>query len=508
MTGRPMTDKIYRATLILMIALAAGLSAFALFVKLNAPIIDAFGFRQTQTAISIFYMMKGSPIFAYETPVLGAPWAIPFEFPTYHVIVAVFARMFGHLDATGRIVSYIFFLLCLYPIARIYRLHNAPRHALTITAILALASPLYVLYSRAFLIETTALFFALTWLWLFCEEMKDHRRGVTAFGVGIGALAMLTKPTTFLPVVIFAFVLMVPPVVQNLRQSAYRAAIMRLLLAAVLTLPAIAIGYLWVRWTDDIRILNPFADVLTSAKLRNWNFGYPGQRTSADFWAVVTGRIPVEIFGYASLGALLPIGAGLAFKRTQLLTIAAAVTFFGALLLFPNLHFIHNYYQTSVAIFAIMACALGICALYELNSKPLAFAALIGLGGSQLAYSYKTTLGTIRADHTFDQTYQIGRMATKITTPNDALIVFGSDWSSEIPYYAERKSIGVPGWASDAQLAALARAPLDFLGGLKLGGVIVCDPVGRPALQKAANQLIAGLSLKGQAAACKLYAPN
>ena len=502
------TDKVYDFALVAMLSSAACLSLYALFAKLNGPIIDAFGFRQTQTAISVFYMLRGSAIFAYETPVLGYPWAIPFEFPTYQAIVAIFSSLFGHLDATGRIVSYVFFLLCAYPISRLYKLYDAPRLALPITIILGLASPLYVLYSRAFLIETTALFFSLMWLWLFASELKAHLTRVALICAGLGTVAMLTKSTTFLSVAIFALVLLVPHVIQQARLRSYRAAAGCLILAAAVTLPPIAIGYGWVMWTDSIRSMNRFGDFLSSANLWHWNFGYPGQRQSAEFWKVVAGRIPVDVFGYASLAALLPIGVSLAWRQTRLLAFAAVATVMGGLLIFPNLHFVHSYYQTSIAIFAMMACALGVSAIYEITSKPLALVILISIAGSQQYYSYKYTLRTITADHKYNQTYAIARLAKKLTSPTDVLIVFGADWSSEIPYYAERKSLSVPGWASDDQLAALVRAPQDFLGTSRLGGLVLCAPAGRPAMQAAADQLIVGMALKGEVAACKLYTPT
>ena len=508
MTGSQVIDKLYRPTLIALMALSIAFSVYALFIKLNGPILDAFGFRQTQTAISIFYMLKGGPILGYETPVLGYPWAIPFEFPVYHSIVAAFSYFFGHLDATGRLVSYAFFILCAYPIAGIYKLYAAPRYALPMTIIFALGSPLYLLYSRAFLIETTALFFSLMWLWLFCSEMKRHENGVALLCLVFGILAVLTKSTTFLSVTLFGFAIMMQVVIERARLAAYREVATVLVLAAAITLIPIAIGYAWVVWTDQVKMMNPFGYVLTSASLQQWNFARPGQRTSAEVWKVFTQRVPIEMFGYASLAALFPIGAGIAWKQTRLLTVAALVTFMGTLLIFTNLQFVHNYYQTSIAIFAMMACALGICAIAERGSKLLALIILIGISASQLHHSYKTVFPFIGADHKQSQLYKIGKMARMNIAPDDALIVFGMDWSSEIPYYAERKAIGVPGWISDAQLTALARTPQNFLGGLHLGGVIVCDPVGRPAMKAALTQMIAGMSIKGEAGACKLYTPG
>src|SRR5688572_31609546 len=86
------------------IALAgAGFVGFLLRTSAS-PLIDAHPFRQTQTAISVFHMMRGGPWLAYYTPVLGAPWAIPFEAPLYHWSVAALATVFP-LELSGRIAS-------------------------------------------------------------------------------------------------------------------------------------------------------------------------------------------------------------------------------------------------------------------------------------------------------------------------------------------------------------------------------------------------------------------
>src|SRR6476620_12070476 len=54
----------------------------------NHPLMDFHSFRQTQTAISTAYLIQGGNWLSSETPVLGAPWSIPFEFPVYRWMVA------------------------------------------------------------------------------------------------------------------------------------------------------------------------------------------------------------------------------------------------------------------------------------------------------------------------------------------------------------------------------------------------------------------------------------
>src|SRR5690242_6357999 len=69
------------------LALVALHSGYWLVAGINQPIADLHQFRQTQTAITAYWMAKGGPWLAYETPVLGYPWSIPFEFPVYQYLL-------------------------------------------------------------------------------------------------------------------------------------------------------------------------------------------------------------------------------------------------------------------------------------------------------------------------------------------------------------------------------------------------------------------------------------
>ena len=67
---------------------------------------DRHGFRQTQTALTSYTLLNGGPFFRYETPVLGAPWSIPFELPLYQWLAAKMAQITGMgLNAAGQLVN-------------------------------------------------------------------------------------------------------------------------------------------------------------------------------------------------------------------------------------------------------------------------------------------------------------------------------------------------------------------------------------------------------------------
>lgn len=56
-------------------------ACYLMSIGWNSSLIGPHDFRQTQTAISVFYLLKGGPWINYITPVLGPDWSIPYEFP-------------------------------------------------------------------------------------------------------------------------------------------------------------------------------------------------------------------------------------------------------------------------------------------------------------------------------------------------------------------------------------------------------------------------------------------
>jgi hypothetical protein len=101
--------------------------------------------------------------FAYETPVAGMPWSIPFEFPIYQYLVALASQLTGFsLDATGRVTSFVFLALCLIPVRSITKNLNLPTSTFYIFSALLFSSPLYLYWGRTFMIETVAIFLSVT----------------------------------------------------------------------------------------------------------------------------------------------------------------------------------------------------------------------------------------------------------------------------------------------------------------------------------------------------------
>jgi hypothetical protein len=133
-------------------ALATLCSLWALTREWDKPLLDLHSFRQTQTAISTYYMVgKPSVLLDYETPILGKPWAIPLEVPFYQWVVARWHEWTGMgLDQSGKFISIIFLFACLWPVWKLLQELSIPPAPRWLTAAVFLSVPLHLYWGRAF----------------------------------------------------------------------------------------------------------------------------------------------------------------------------------------------------------------------------------------------------------------------------------------------------------------------------------------------------------------------
>ena len=138
---------------------------------------DFHGFRQSQVAISIYYLLKDGFTLNYQTPVLGAPWSIPLEFPTYQFLVASLVKIFGfQIETTGRFVSLVFFYLCITTVLLILKELGIEHNKRLLSASLILISPVYIFWSRTTLIESTALALSLLYIYFLILAIDGSKK--------------------------------------------------------------------------------------------------------------------------------------------------------------------------------------------------------------------------------------------------------------------------------------------------------------------------------------------
>jgi len=447
-----------------------GVQAAVLGYWLNYPLLDEHAFRQTQTALTAYWLLKDFDLLHYITPVLGAPWAIPFEFPLYQLFVALLAEFFPYLgfDAAGRIVSWCFSIASVYPLARIVTRYAQNETAGLTAACFYLACPFYLFWGRTAMIESTALFFSLMCLWWFICLGDSPSWRFAALATLSGICAALVKVTTIPAYMLagYAHIFCI-----RRKTALFNRDAILFILPGTLSLLAV---YLWQAHADQVKMLNDIASKLTSVNLSQWNFGTLAQRLSADTWHRLIQRIFKEILSPPGTIALV-LGAAAFFRVTpglnKLFAAASLVVFALPLLIFTNLHYVHNYYQT--------ACAIALLASFAFLISPRNGNLGRYHAAAVILISIFLVSGFVRYPKRIEKALQNETLAAaeivRLNTPQDsAILVYGYDWSSEIPYYAQRKALVSPNWR-EGELPNKSTDDIlkARLGGLPMSALIV-----------------------------------
>ena len=501
--GRPVV------TCLLVVAALAALAEAGHFLisGLSAPLLDIYAFRQTQTALTAYWLLHGGPWLKYETPNLGYPWSIPFEFPLYQWVVAILAATGLSLEASGRLVSFGFHVACLWPIARMSRWAGFGHKGLLVFATLFLSAPLYIYWARGFMIESCALFFSLLAVsYVLDIFLARSVVPVTVTAAVAGSLGALVKLTTFVPALCLSALVLVAFLVRVRRQWAQRDNLIRIASACVAILIPVATCSAWTRFSDAVKAENPLAaGHLTSDVLLPFTVGTLPQRFSAELWArVISGQILPDFLGYSTILAGVAVGAVLLRRNSTFLGLAAIGGFLSAPLAFSNLYIVHSYYPYANGVYLLCAVAIGITTLLQAGRPVVALVLLALIAGGQQWYFYRVYPPIGFRDANGDRYYEIALVSRDIVPASEALIVLGDDWSPVSLYISRHKGLVLPNWNNLS--AKVFQDPQPFLGGSKLGGIIYCpaylDTYGKD--NQALVRFLADRKTLAQTSDCKL----
>ena len=145
-------------------------------VGLRHSLLEVHDFRQVQTALTARCLQEEGWSLAYPTPLFGPPWSAPMEFPFYQVCVARFGALTGlPLEPAGRLVALGFLYLSLPAWFGLAGLLGLPPARRWLLLSLILLSPVYLYYSRSFMIESTTLCASAWFLFAYCRALEGRR---------------------------------------------------------------------------------------------------------------------------------------------------------------------------------------------------------------------------------------------------------------------------------------------------------------------------------------------
>ncbi len=403
-------------------------------------------FRQAQTAISAYHIQKDNDFsLAYPTPVLGKPWSIPMEFPLYQWSAVWVSNATGlGLVQAGRLVSIVCFYLTLPALYLLLGLGGLPAGRRWLALAFVLTCPLYTIYTRSFMIETMALMFSVWFLFGYIRAVERRRAGWLGLALVAGTLAGLVKITTFMFVLLPAFGWTLWHLWRTRpgRDAAWKPAwTSTFVFGLTAALVPVAVSLWWVAYADAIKAQNPAGAFLTSANLRNYNFGI-GRRFDPVVWNQHWYQIFREI---TSVPVTLLAGAlAVVFAwRWWGWIVAMLVLFFAVQVVFPELYAWHAYYYVANAFTLMIAFAAVGWGLLDSRLPRVAAWALIGvlLGGQVWGFfrvQYESMHGTSQGGSPMTKALRA------VTEPDDVLLIAGEDWSSIIPYYSQRRALMIP----------------------------------------------------------------
>jgi hypothetical protein len=433
-------------------------------------ILDQYGFRQAQTAISVDYIAHGGPWLDYETPVLGPPWSIPFEFPLYQWTAALFVTAFHlRVDQACRITSVAFFYLSFCPLNLLLATLGLNKVQRWPFFILMLVSPTYLFWSRAALIESCSVFLGITYLWLSAKYINEPRTTTGVAAICLGCLGAMVKLPTFCGFSLCAGLILLGK--GRAGHMRTRSELQRLVIAGIyLLVMPMMVGYGWTRYADAIKLRNLLAGFIVSSALNAFTFGPLKLRFEPQFWSVIWFRGVPDILGgqvtLASVVVVLPL-----VRAKKIHAVASVFIFIVALLVFANLHYVHKYYQYEIGLFLIGAVSFLIADAISGNRSRWCGLIVLSIAIVTGLHQYYATYYQSQIKDNLALAPTANAIQAR-TVSGETVIIYGMDWSPELPYYSGRRAIALRN--SERPSDIRLRRALAGLGEHRLGAMAVC----------------------------------
>ena len=436
------------------LVLVAGLIAMVCFrlPNLSNPLIDHHDFRQTQTAITSYWLAHGSfDIFNYQTPLFGAQWTVPFEFPLYQAIVAAIHMVGVPLDLACRSVSVLLFSLAIFTTVVLLRTLRADSNLGIVFVLLCAVSPYAIVWSRACLIDFTCVLVSLLYVVQALSWAEGRSWFKTASLVAVGSLAACTKVTSFpvywVPVSLIVAneaLGMLRATSESTRRCIREWFIFAVKAVCVLILP-ILVAYLWTQHTDVLKTRSALAPHwLQSKDLAGWNYGSWAQRMKWSNWVQIWDRIrDLILLGTWPL-ILLGLYATPRYPaKLRLVLLGLSIGAVSTVFVFFNLYVVHDYYLCAIFIPIVLFAAVGVDSICSFRHDRAWIAGVIFLFIS-IPAAHSFTSDYVKASYTDYQNHELlvaCQQVRDIVPKGDEIVVFGEDWNSRVPYYCQRKAI-------------------------------------------------------------------
>ena len=429
-----------------------GIFAFALLAhgilvtrNWTAGFMPGHEFRQAQTAITADYIDRQDNFsLLYETPILGKPWvSILLEVPVYEWSVVWLSRVaeLPHHQAARSISLACFYLTLPALYLLLGRLGLAwPRRLLVLA--LVMVCPVYIFYSRAFLMESMELM-CCAWFLFGYVRMMDRRRWywfllATVAGTGAALIKSATLAVWLCPAAAYSIWLLAQTARTRAGWGAFFQVVFWGLAGVVVPLGALR---LWIGLTDPIKAAHASAWIFTAKNLSEGNWGLTDilARFSAGTWGTLLDRWSEAIMPPWLIGAGLIAGL-VFFPRERGRVLGLGGVFFLAQLLFPFAYAYQEYYFYACAVFVLGAFGFILHALLDSRLPRWCCWLVIAVPFAAQLNTYWRNyhdVQILRSNGGFPFTEALRDLVPR----ESVIIVAGADWAAMIPLYSGHKAL-------------------------------------------------------------------
>ncbi|NLH50105.1 MAG: hypothetical protein GX444_16120 [Myxococcales bacterium] len=418
------------------------LAALARLYHLNAPLADRQSWNQVSAATVIRHFVEdGIDPWRTQWDVLigdrTGPRIEQQEAPLYHVAVALLAKIWGHAEATGRLLNIAASLLTALFLFRLAR-READGAAAWFAAAIFLFAPFGWFFSRTVMSDVWMLAMIVLGLERFALWLEDSRGRHLCEAALATLLAGLLKP--------FALHIGLAMLLLQLARRGWRSLLdWRLVAFAVVT---VAVPVAWVVYAARVGSLG---DVVTTDEswltaTRLW--GKWSLLLSGGFWNRLQGRIFDQLA--TPLATALALVALLGGESRRQLRLAGAwlVAVLAYLLVVRDGNYMHDYYQLPFLPLIALTAGIGLGWLAK-RAHP-AWIALLLAGFLVWSALYVRT-----AFYLDWSSVRAGELVKSLSRPEDLIVSFdpGVTRKNQLIYAAHRR-----GWhigAIDQHTAAL-----------------------------------------------------
>jgi hypothetical protein len=403
-------------------------------------------FRQAHTAIVAYYIDQQDNFgLLYEVPIFGKPWvSLLLEVPIYEWAVVLLSRAtdWPHVVAARTITAACFYLTLPAVWLLLGRLAlPKPRRLLVLALILC--APLYIYYSRAFLMDSMALMFSAWWLVAFVRAMDGRHWGWLALAIVTGTAAAVIKSAVWAAWLAPGAAYGAWLLWRDLRTRAGWRATLK---TAAWGLATVVVGFLslraWVAYTDPIKAAHASAWIFTSKNLTQGNWGLFELKAllSRELWGHLLHCWEQGIMSRWVIFAALLTGLALPAVRWRVLVTSAP--FFVAQFMFPFAYAYQDYYFYACAVFLCAGIGYTLFGLIDsrLPRWLVLLLVIVPFAAQVQAYwqDYRVGQSSVhRGGYSFTDAIR------DLTPTNSVIVVLGADWAPIIPLYSERRALMV-----------------------------------------------------------------